>query len=246
MKHYFLTILISLVTAVSFAQADPLKDVFAFRINENIVKQDDHLLMVQIELISGGVGIVNGQEGILMPSNNSGVLDTSEMGKGKCIFITGAVYTFEIRLKEGKRLPKKGDLIYTEGFYPTNYKGQIYKLLLKDIYLEHLGGGGFYTFAFSVFGDRYQEASVIDSLVADIKYTGKEMLKLNPGQDRTIQIGTYKYKKLFTAMQEATAKEVVEFLDYVIFRPLRYAGNNWKISELFATWMDGGAPTAPK
>ena len=165
------------------------------------------------------------------------------MGRGKCIFITGAVYTFEIHLNEGKRMPKKGDLLFTEGRYPTNYKGQIYKLLLKDIYLEHVAGGGFYNFAFCVFGDKEQEGSVIDSLVADIKYTGREMLKKNPQQDRTIQIGTYKYKKLFTAMQDATAKEVVDFLNYVIFRPLRYSGNNWRISEIFATWMVNETPT---
>lgn len=246
MRNYFLTILFSLSTFISLAQSDQSNDLFAFRITDNIVKQNGNTVIVHIQLNEGGIGIVEGQEGILKPSNQSGVIDTSDLGRGVCSLVNGSTYAFTITLNNGKRLPQKGDLIYTNGSYPTNYKGLVYNLLLNDIYLVHVTGERFYSFAFCVFGDQAQESSLIDSLVADIKYTGKEMLKKNPDMDRTIQVGPYKYKKLFTAMQEVTAKEVTAFIDYVIMRPLRYAGNNWKISEIFATWMDAGAPNASK
>jgi hypothetical protein len=87
---------------------------------------------------------------------------------------------------------------------------------------------------------------VIDSLVADIQYTGKEMLQQHDGQDRIVATGRFKDKKLFTAMQQITNTDVTDFLDYIIARPRLYAGNDWKIAEVFATWMDGGAPTVIK
>ena len=83
---------------------------------------------------------------------------------------------------------------------------------------------------------------MIDSLVADIQFTGKEMLQQNDGQDQNISGGIFNGKKLFAAMQTATAAHVKAFLDYVNARPQKYAGNNWKIAETFATWMAGGTP----
>ena len=41
----------------------------------------------------------------------------------------------------------------------------------------------------------------------------------------------------------AKRSELELFLKYIIARPKNYAGNSWKISEIFATWIDGGTPT---
>jgi hypothetical protein len=43
-------------------------------------------------------------------------------------------------------------------------------------------------------------------------------------------------------MQAVTRNELESFLKYVIARPKKYAGNKWKISELFATWATSGTP----
>ena len=47
-------------------------------------------------------------------------------------------------------------------------------------------------------------------------------------------------------MKTITKKDMTDFLDYVIAFPQKYSGNDWKIAEVFATWMDGGAPTVTK
>jgi hypothetical protein len=39
---------------------------------------------------------------------------------------------------------------------------------------------------------------------------------------------------------------VRNFMDYVIARPRLYAGKQWKLSEVFATWAAEGAPEIVK
>lgn len=244
MKSNLLTILILLNAAISFAQQDRSKELFAFRITDYFVKLDDSTMLVQTEMTDGSVGIAEGLVVILKPNNNTATtIDTAVIGWGKCGLIKGAYNYFRIHLANNKRLPKKDDLLYAHIIYPTPYKGQIFKLLQNDIYLEHVTGGRFYSFAFPMLGDRPQESGVLDAMVADIKFTAGEMLKQNSEQDRVLAEGRFKGKKLFTAMQEITSADVKDFIDYVIYRPLLYAGHNWKVSEVFATWVDAGTPT---
>jgi len=244
MKRYFLLVMLMLGAAVSPAQTTKVKDVFAFRITDYIVKLSDSVVIVQVDLPQGQSGIAEKQPGLLRGNHSNG--DTATIGAGKCDLIKGSYYYFGIHLADKKKLPQKGDLIYTRAGYPATYKGQIYHLLRFDIHLQHVTEGAFYSVAFPVLGDKHQEAGVIDSLVADIKYTGREMLKQNDGQDRLITKGRFRDKKLFAAMQQITAVDVTDFLDYVIARPVMYAGNDWKIAEIFATWMDGGTPAVVK
>jgi hypothetical protein len=49
-------------------------------------------------------------------------------------------------------------------------------------------------------------------------------------------------KKLFDAMEMTTRQQLVEFLKYINARPGNYAGNTWKLSEIFATWIVSKAP----
>ena len=43
-------------------------------------------------------------------------------------------------------------------------------------------------------------------------------------------------------MQATTRTDVEKFLKYMAARPKKYAGNVWKISEVFATWMVNNTP----
>jgi len=244
MKRYFLPVFILLCSTVVSAQSEKGKDVFAFRITDYIVKLTDSAVLVQVESARGNLGIAEKQLGLLKANYSNG--DTVTIGAGKCQLIKGSFYYFAIQLNNKERWPKKDDLLYTKAEYPATYKGQVYNLLRLSINLQHVNGGPFYSFAFPVFGDKSQEGSVIDSLVTDIKYTGREMQQQDNGQDRTIASGRFKNKKLFAAMQEITSGDMADFLDYMIARPLMYAGNDWKIAEVFATWMDGGTPTVVK
>jgi hypothetical protein len=87
---------------------------------------------------------------------------------------------------------------------------------------------------------------VIDSIVADIKFTGNYFIENNPAIDKPINSGDYKGKKTLYVMSECGPGDVIKFLDYVIARPRLYAGREWKVSEIFATWLSEGAPTVIK
>jgi hypothetical protein len=54
--------------------------------------------------------------------------------------------------------------------------------------------------------------------------------------------GPYAGQKVLDVMTVATAKDITDFMRYVGAVPRRYAGNRWKISETFATWVIAGAP----
>ncbi|MEO6254494.1 MAG: hypothetical protein ABIO79_14370 [Ferruginibacter sp.] len=244
MKAYILIILVSLQATVCLSQQDKVKDVFAFRITDYIVKLSDSTVAVQIELTKGSVGIQLNQVALLKANYSNG--DTVTIGTAKCSLIKGSYYYFAVRLADKNRQPKKDDILFIRGDYPATYKGQIYNLIRNDIYLQHVNSGAFYSFAFPVLGDKFQEESVIDSLVADIKYTARVMQDQSSGQNMMITSGRFKDKKLFTAMQELKNTDVADFLDYMIARPRMYAGNDWKMSEVFATWMVGGTPTVIK
>jgi hypothetical protein len=243
MKHCFLITLALLGATVCLAQQGEVKDVFGFRITDYIVKLTDSSVLVQVDLSKGSVSILEKEAAILKGNFSNG--DTVMIGSGRCALIKGSYYYFSIRPTKDRQ-PKKGDLLYTFAVYPATYKGQIYKLIKQDIYLQHVSGGAFYSFAFPAFSDKYQEESVVDSLVADIKYTAVEMLKMDNGQNMLITTGRFKGKKLFTAMHEIKNTDVTDFLDYMTGRPRNYAGNDWKISEVFATWMVAGTPTVLK
>jgi hypothetical protein len=68
------------------------------------------------------------------------------------------------------------------------------------------------------------------------------MINQNDGQDQLISGGIYDGKKIFAAMQAISRSDVQKFLKYMTARPKKYAGNVWKISELFATWMINKTP----
>jgi len=87
------------------------------------------------------------------------------------------------------------------------------------------------------------EQNLLDSMVSDIQYTGTAMLQQIPEQNQLIKGGIYDGKKIFESMQAVKRSELELFLKYIQARPKNYAGNTWKISEIFATWMAGGTPT---
>ena len=79
-------------------------------------------------------------------------------------------------------------------------------------------------------------------MVHDINYTGKMMKEQMDGQNQLVVGGLFNGKKLFDAMESTSVFELKEFLKYLVARPEKYAGNAWKLSEIFATWAVSKSP----
>lgn len=244
MKKILALLLLLSISKQHTAQDTAKNWVVAFPITGYIVALNDSTQVVQLQVPGGAIIINEKQAGLLKAIYRDGAPDTATVGFGKCQLIKGDYYYFAIHCYNKSRLPKKGDLIYTIINKADIFYGRIPKLAGHAITLQKVDETDFYD-RMNVINSwtKQSDAALTAALTADINYTASEMRKQSPGMDRKINSGIYKDKMIFNVMEKATAKEVEDFLDYMIARPANYAGNSWKVSEIFATWLDAGAPT---
>jgi hypothetical protein len=243
MKSSFFA-LVFLISIKSIAQPDTSRWLRAFPITDYMVDLNDSTKVVQVHLADGTV-IADKQLGLLKGIYRDSDADTGLLGFGRCNLVKGEYYYFSIKRRQGMRAPAAGDLIYT--FMPKSpvYYGRAVKLASHFI--------GFKNVYNKTLVDRYDifyrwtekdERTLIDSLVSDIHFTGDYFLQNNPSMNVEIKSGPFKGKMVLQAMTTASRDDVTAFLDYMIAKPRLYAGQEWKIAEVFATWLNEGAPTA--
>jgi hypothetical protein len=243
MVRYFLLIAFLITTAKSFSQADTSQKVFAFRINDYMVTLNDSVVVIQVALPDAWPLKIKKEQvaGLKRLYESGKTYDTAMIGWGRCDLIKGDYYYFGIH-HDKDHLPQQGDLLYTKMSVPVVYNGLLFKTGSHAISFTKVDESQFY-YGIDIFSmPKEKETEILDSMAADIQFTGKAMLDQSPGQNRDVKGGIYDGKKLFIAMQEVKRNEVEEFLKYVIARPLKYAGHVWKVSEVFATWMINATP----
>ena len=242
MKKTATAIVILFLFFNSFSQKDSVEILFAYRITDYRVKLNDSVTIVQINLPNAlPLSISEKQIGILRHRYQNGTLDTNLIGWGRCDLIKGNYYYFAIH-KYGNEEPEQGDLLYTKSKTPSFYKSLLFDINRHAVSLIAVDERPFYHVADLFVLNQQREKLILDSMVADIKITGSEMKKQMPEQNLKINGGLFNGKKLFDAMEIITRKELEEFFKYIIARPERYAGNTWKLSEIFATWMVNKTP----
>ena len=200
------------------AQKDSIEKIFAFKITDYIKPLTDSTSAVQVfKSASFPVAINDKQLGVLNHCYKTGIkLDTAMIGWGRCNLIKGEYYYFGIRLKKMQQ-PAEGDLLYLQAKVAYVYDGLLLNVMNHALQFINVHGLPF--------------------------MKSNAMFQQMPEQNQIIKDGIYKGEKLFTAMLFAKRSELELFLKYIIARPKNYAGNSWKISEIFATWIDGGTPT---
>jgi hypothetical protein len=225
------------------AQTVTADKVFAFKITGYIQQLNDSITLVQVVMPDAWpVSIGEKQLGVLKHCYKKGVeLDTAMIGWGRCQLIKGDYYYFAIHLSKNQHI-EAGDLLYTKITTQVMYNGRLLDVMKHAVELTRVTDVKF-LFSADIFTlTREKEAALLDSMIADIHYTGSVMEQQMPEQNQPVKGGLYDGKKLFTAMQAATRAELEQFLNYIIARPKKYAGNTWKISEIFATWMVSETP----
>lgn len=90
----------------------------------------------------------------------------------------------------------------------------------------------------------FWQKSTLNNMVKEIQKIGKAMKEQNDSQNQLIKgdDNPYKGRMLFDIMENATEKDILEFLKYVSVRPFIYMGQSYHLSEVFATWLANGAP----
>ncbi len=226
------------------AQTDSTEKVIAFKITGYIKPLSDSSAAVQVfKDASFPAAIRDKQLGALYHCyKNGNMLDTAMIGWGRCNLIKGDYYYFGIRLKKNQQ-PSEGDILYLKAKIPYRYDGLLLDVMNHAIAFINIYGQNFMKSNAVFTNTKNDELTILDSMVNDIKFTGIAMLQQIADQNRVIKDGIYNGKKLFEAMQDVKRNDLELFLKYIIARPKNYAGNNWKISEIMATWMIEGTPT---
>jgi len=241
MRRIMLGIFI-LLTAKVVAQ-DTAKLSVAFPITDYMVDLNDSTKVVQI-IAASSWNIKDKQLGLIKGIYRDGTADTASKGYGRCQLIKGDYYYFSIGSGNKESPLKAGDLLYTFIDMPGKYIGQLAKIAARYINLQKVTEEFFYNRDDIFFNwDKQKEDVIIDSMVADIHFTGKYFKENNPSMNLKITSGFYKNSLVLDIMMTVRPKDLSDFLNYIIGRPNLYAGNNWKISEIFATWLTSGAPT---
>lgn len=225
------------------AQKDTAKLLVGFPITDYMVDLNDSTKIVQV--IPGGLWEIRDKQlGLIKGIYRNGHPDTTTKGWGSCQLIKGEYYYFAIQCPKNALKLMAGDLLYTFIQMPDRYIGQLTKIAAHSIRLQKVTEESFYNRG-DVFleWNKQKEIALLDSFVADIHFTGNYFKDNNPGMNKKISAGIFKDKMLFETMTNARREEVSNFLDYILARPLNYAGHDWKVSEIFATWLDAGAPT---
>ena len=237
-----LTFLLLINSIICLAQTDTSKVLRGFPITDYIVDLTDSSKLVQLEM-PDEIKLVEKQIGLLYGVYDGNRELTVQKGYGKCQLIKGNYYYFAIGNNESSFQIKEGDLLYTFMAKTNIYDGILPKLASHFIRLQDVYEEPFY--------DRYliflkwskdDEEKILDSIIKDIQFTGNYFIENNPSIDKTITTGKYAGKKTLTVMSECSKTDLIYFFNYIIARPRLYAGKEWKVSEIFATWLSEGAP----
>lgn len=241
--RYMLWLLLMLPFFSARAQSDTARQLRAFPITDYIIDLNDSVKLVQVEL-PDDLHFRDKQVGLLRGVYSDHHSDTVQKGYGRCHLIKGNYYYFTVTPpKKGPAL-KKGDLLYTLMEPAVSaHDGLIPALATHFIRLLNVYDEPFYD-RYDVF--RYWspelDKKMLDSILSDIRFTGQYFLDNNPSMNNPITTGNFEGKKLLELMRDCKAEWLTDFFSYIRVRPRLYAGRDWKISEIFATWLNAGAP----
>lgn len=242
MKKMILIVAVFVYITAS-GQPDTTRFLRAFPITDYIVELNDSVKLVQVQL-PDELSFSEKQLGLVRGVYNESHSDTVQKGYGRCQLIKGNYFYFAISQNKSGVPPKAGDLLYT--FMEGNpvYYGRVPKLASHFIRLQNIHETAFYD-RFNVFlsWTAEEEGHLLDSMVADIRFTGNYFLENEPSRDQVIPSGNFRGQHLFSVMKDCKVEYLENFIDYILVRPRLYAGKEWKLSEIFATWLVNGSPT---
>jgi hypothetical protein len=233
------------LSVTGFSQpADTTKWLRAFPITGYIVDGNDSMKIVQLEM-PDGLTIKEKTIGVLYGVYNTSKEEAVEKGYGRCQLIKGDYYYFAISNNKSGKDIKGGDILYTLMPKTNIYYGYIPKLAGHFIRLMDVYDSAFYDryFVFNNWTDN-DDGDAIRAMVKDIQFTGSYFKENNAAMDVLVKSGEHKGKSTFDRMVSCTPELLCDFFEYIFARPRNYAGREWKVSEVFATWLSEGAPKA--
>jgi len=148
----------------------------------------------------------------------------------------------ELNLKEDSRV-KEGDLVLllVNNVYDSEMESVSFYLGKENILLLDIYDEPFYQMEDALINKEGKEQDVFFNLMTrDVKFTGEAMQAQM--EDQKIVGGIYEGQMLFEMMQNISWEDLNLFFHFIKDNPIKYRGNAWKISEIFATWVISETP----
>ncbi|HRO76850.1 MAG TPA: hypothetical protein PLP27_11965 [Crocinitomicaceae bacterium] len=221
----------------------------AYPITSYIV-EEDNVIIVQAQIPDNlpALKIEKDAYTILKKSyGNDENAENIEGGAMKCMLIKGEYHYLACKSADISFKPVAGDLLFYFIKKPSTAKLSLVPIASKSISFSDVNDNEICN-AGTVMSkwSKAQNAQAIDDMIKDIKSVGNYYLENGEIENYAINEGRYKGRKLFDVMASCTATDVDAFLKYAAARFNKYAGQNWRISEVFATWVNAGAPSVEK
>lgn len=227
------------------AKEDTLKKViWAFPITSYIKPLKQGIQVVHVKLPSNISFTKDKQVALLRGVARGAKIDAGKKGYGKCNLIKGQYNYFSVFMDSMASEPREGDLLYTIVPRSTfGYMSPVFDCASHGISFKTVTDTEYYKPSdFLKKRTKEQDDALLHKMLGDIHYTGSYFLHEDSTKNIPISEGNYKGRKVLDVMMNARDEDLTEFLRFVAARPRRYAGNSWKISETFATWVIHGAP----
>jgi hypothetical protein len=224
------------------AQTDTSKWLRAFPITDYIVDLNDSFKVVQLEMPEG-LRLKEKQLGVVFGLYDDSASVTVQKGYGNCHLIKGVYHYFPIGHNESGSPLKKGDLLYTFVEKSSIFYGLIPRLASHFIRLKNVHDEPLFD-RYLVFANWTEagEGRLIDSLVTDIRFTGEYFSQQEDGTKAVVIKGKNSGLSVLELMKSCEAADVRNFLSFILSNPRKYAGHEWKIAEIYATWILKGSP----
>jgi WD40 repeat protein len=144
----------------------------------------------------------------------------------------------------------KGDLAFIRAYTPASWRTlKLYNMLMHNLYLVDNYRQFLYDYRyFYYYADSATERQTFLAMHETIKEVAEKFAADtidNPRFSEKIKSGIFQGYNVIAGMLKSNPENIVQFFNYVNFYPAKYIGNNYKISETYATWMINNTPLAP-
>jgi hypothetical protein len=165
------------------------------------------------------------------------------IGEGTVNIINDTTVEMNSIVYDGKKIQKGDMAMFLVPIEKPLKDTLFFKMARLDIILKTVEDSSFYDRNKMLENSaEYGTEKLLEAMVKDIRYTGMEMKAQKNSQDMEITSGIYKGQRLFDMMQKTKTADLQKFLLYVYARPDKYKAHEWKVSEIFATWVINGTP----
>ncbi|KAA3627445.1 MAG: hypothetical protein DWQ02_19720 [Bacteroidetes bacterium] len=148
--------------------------------------------------------------------------------------------------QDGKRIFKQleGIVALPIKVKAKDYRSLFYYMVKNGIYLfDIVNGQPFYAQEKILEDDNpHSELAILEAMLKESKFVAEAMVEQGM-ESPIIEGGRFEGMDLFSAMQQSDVWDIRSFLRYVKLRPRKYQGINWPFAEVYATWIDAGAPS---